>query len=1021
MVSSVFLHNNRDLCRNTLKVLALTVIDKPSTMKKHSFILSLFLLASLFSCKEDKEEPAVAYNALEKEDANGYSYTTYNDDPTGLRLYTLENGLKVYLGKNEEEPKIQTLIAVRAGSTYDPADNTGLAHYLEHMVFKGTDDIGTTDYVAEEKAISHISDLYEKHKAETDPEKKKVIYKQIDSASYEASKISIANEYDKAVSSLGAEGTNAFTSTEQTVYVNKIPSNEMDKWLKLEGERFSKLVLRLFHTELEAVYEEFNRGQDSDGRKQYFAVLEGLYPNHPYGTQSTIGTAEHLKSPSMVAINNYFDKYYVPNNMAVIMVGDLDYEETIKKVDDAFGDYESKEVTHPTFPDQEAITAPIKKEVYGPTAESVYVAFRTDGKGSKDEVMTTLVDYMLANSQAGLIDLNLNQKQMVQNASSFTNFDNDYGFHLMYGMPKEEQSLDEVRDLLLDQVEKIKKGEFDEWLLEAVVNDLRLSQTRQYEDASSTAYAYLDAFIGFQEWPNRLEMLDKMKEITKQDVVDFANKTYKDNYVEVHKIQGEDKNIAKVENPGITPIELNRGKESTYLTEFSKMKVPALKPQSIDYSEAIKTMQTDNGLQVSYIENPNNDIFNMNIILDMGSDNDKQVALAAGYLDYLGTDKYTPEELKQEFYKKGVSYSIFSGTDKTYVSLSGLKENLPAGLELIEHLWNNAVPDQEAYDKYVAQIMKGRMDGKTQKGNILYNGLVNWGTYGENSRLRDIYSEEQLKSIDPAILVDKVKDLRNYKHRIFYYGKDVDNAIAALNEHHEVPASLKDYPERKEYEELETGGNVYFVDYDMVQSEMILMAKGEEFDPEQMAATRLFNTYFGSGLSSIVFQEIRESKSLAYSAYSAYRQAQEKGKSDYVMAYVGTQANKLPQAVDAMLEIMTDMPEAQEQFEQAKEATLKQIAANRVTKSNIFWTYEGLKKRGISEDMRQQMYNEIKDMTMEDLRNYFNKNIKGEQYNVMVIGNKKDIDFEALRQLGKVQEMDIDELFNYQKGEKIDM
>ncbi|KAG1658267.1 Succinate--CoA ligase [ADP-forming] subunit alpha [Nymphon striatum] len=423
------------------------------------------------------------------------------------------NGLKVYLGKNEEEPKIQTLIAVRAGSKYDPADNTGLAHYLEHMVFKGTDKIGTQDYAKEEVILKQISDLYEAHKAEQDADKKKEIYKKIDEVSLEASKISIANEYDKMVNSLGAEGTNAFTSNEQTVYVNKIPANELDKWLKVESERF--------------------KGQDSDGRKQYFAVLEGLYPNHPYGTQSTIGKSEHLKNPSMEAIHAYFEQYYVPNNMAVIMVGDLDFDKTIAKVNDAFGAYETKEVTHPVFTAEAPITAPIKKEVFGPTAESIYVAFRTKGKGDKQEVIVTLIDYMLANSSAGLIDLNLNQKQMVQNASSFTNFDNDYGFHLLYGTPKQGQTLDEVKDLLLSQIDKVKKGEFEDWLLDAVVNDLRLSKIREYENASSTAYGYLDAFIGFQDWSNRIQMLDEMKKITKQEVVDFANTLYGDNYVAV--------------------------------------------------------------------------------------------------------------------------------------------------------------------------------------------------------------------------------------------------------------------------------------------------------------------------------------------------------------------------------------------------------------------------------------------------------------------------------------------------------
>ncbi|WP_291868950.1 M16 family metallopeptidase [Maribacter sp.] len=982
---------------------------------KKVLLSSIFSLLFLVSCKTSSEKEI--YSSTTVTDANGFSYETVKDDPTGLRLYTLENGLKVYLGKNTEEPKIQTLIAVRAGSKYDPADNTGLAHYLEHMVFKGTDKIGTQDFEKENVLLKEISNLYEAHKTEKDTIKKREIYKKIDSVSLKASNIAIANEYDKMVGSLGAEDTNAFTSNEQTVYVNKIPSNEVDKWLRVESERFKTLVLRLFHTELEAVYEEFNRGQDSDGRKQYYAVLEGLYPNHPYGTQSTIGKSEHLKNPSMEAIHNYFETYYVPNNMAVIMVGDIDFDETIKKVNTAFGDYEKKEVTHPTFPEEAPLANSIKKEVYGPTAESIYVAFRTKGKGDKQEVMVTLIDYMLANSSAGLIDLNLNQKQMVQNASSYTNFDNDYGFHLLYGMPKQGQTLDEVRDLLLEQLDKIKKGEFEDWLLGAVVNDLRLSKIKSFEKSSSTAYEYLDAFIGFQDWNNRLSMLDEMKKITKEEVVAFANELYGDNYVEVHKIKGEDKNIVKVQNPGITPIKLNRDKESNFLKEFNSVSSPNLKPQYIDYKSAIKETKTKNDLKISYIDNPNNDIFNLNIILDMGKDNDPMVSLAAGYLDYLGTDKYSPEQLKQEFYKIGINYYVNTANDKTYVGISGLKENLNAGLELLEHLWGNAVPDQESYDKYVDKILKGRQDSKTQKGNIFWNGLMSYSKYGNESRLRDIYTMSQLRAITPKELVEKVKELKEYKQRIFYYGKDVNKAIASLDKNHAINVSaLKDYPERKKYTEKETGGNVYFVDYDMVQSEMLLLAKGAEFDAKKMAISRLFNTYFGSGLSSIVFQEIRESKSLAYSAFSSYNNAREKGDSDYVMAYVGTQANKLPEAVDAMMELMTNMPEAEEQFNQAKEATLKKIAAQRITKSNIFWTYESLKKRGFDNDNREELYNAIKDMTLSDLKTFFNSNIKGENYNVMVIGNKKDIDFKALKKLGKVQEMDVDKLFNYEKS-----
>ncbi|MCK4562039.1 MAG: insulinase family protein, partial [Flavobacteriaceae bacterium] len=404
-------------------------------MKKSPFLLFALLTIAFISC-EDTNNKNIAFASEEHKDANGFNYETVNNDPTGLRLYTLDNGLKVYLSKNSDEPKIQTYVAVRAGSNYDPKESTGLAHYLEHMVFKGTSKFGTQDWDNEKVLLDSISDLFELHKAETDKDKKIEIYRQIDKVSLEASNYSIANEYDKMVSALGAQGTNAHTWFEETVYKNKIPANELEKWAKLESDRFGELVLRLFHTELEAVYEEFNRGQDNDGRKKFSKTLEGLFPIHPYGQQTTIGTSEHLKNPSLVAIHAYFDKYYVPNNMAVVLVGDIEFEATIKLINNTFGKLKNKEVTHPELPKENPITTPVTQEVFGPTSESVYITFRTDKIGSKEEKMVTMVDMILANSQAGLFDLNLNQQQKVQRASSFTIFLNDYGIHFLDGYPK---------------------------------------------------------------------------------------------------------------------------------------------------------------------------------------------------------------------------------------------------------------------------------------------------------------------------------------------------------------------------------------------------------------------------------------------------------------------------------------------------------------------------------------------------------------------------------------------------------
>ena len=989
-------------------------------MKHLKLVIAIVVISFVTSCKKTNSGD-LAVKTESQKDANGFSFESITNDPTGLRLYTLNNGLKVYLSKNTEEPKIQTYIAVRAGSNYDPKESTGLAHYLEHMVFKGTDEIGTINWEKEQEYLNKISQLYEDHRAEKDPIKKIAIYKEIDKVSLEASNYSVANEYDKMSSSLGATGTNAYTWFEQTVYTNKIPANELDKFLALESERFSQVVLRLFHTELEAVFEEFNRGQDNDGRKRYAAMLKGLFPNHPYGQQSTIGTAEHLKNPSMIDINNYFDKYYVPNNMAVVLVGDLDFEATIKKVNSTFGKFESKEVQHPVLPKEEPLNNVVSKEVFGPTAESISIAFRSGGVNTEEEKLVTLADMILANGNAGLIDLNLNQKQVVQRAGSSATFLNDYGYHTFSGSPKEGQSLEEVKSLILEQVEKLKKGEFDEWMLDAVINDLKKSQLQQYENSTALADAYVNAFIHTEKWEDKVKFLDDLKKVTKQQLVDFANTFYKDNYVVTFKRKGADANIVKVQNPGITPVNLNRGQSSGFIDDFNKLESEDLKPVYVDYASAIKETKTDSGIKVSYIDNETNDLFDMNIIFDMGRDNDKKLGLAVGYLEYLGTEKYTNEGLKKEFYKLGIDYYVNTGADQTFIGLSGLKENLPKGLELLEELLDNAVPNQEAYSKYVQSIAKGRQNNKTNKGSILRRGLMNYSKYGENSSLRNIIPVSELNKINPQELVELTKNLKNYKQRMFYYGKDVNKAVTALNTSHKVITDLKEYPKALAYNELETGGNVYFVDFDMVQSEMMFLAKGDPFKVENMAASTLFNTYFGGGLSSIVFQEIRESKSLAYSAWSNYSTAREKDDSNYVMAYIGTQANKMPQAVDAMMGLMNDMPESEAQFQAAKESTLKKLAAQRINKSGIFWSYERLQKLGINEDNREAMYNAITDMTMEDLRGFFNNNIKGEDYNVMVIGNKKDLDMKALEKLGKVQEMDIDNLFNYEKQEQVKM
>lgn len=949
-----------------------------------------------------------------------YEYTSVPNDPMQVRIYTLDNGLKVYLSQNKDEPRIQTNIAVRAGSKFDPPTATGLAHYLEHMLFKGTHEIATQDWETESAYLQQISDLYEQRRASTDPHERDALYAQIDSLSAIAAGYAVPNEYDKMISSIGAKGTNAYTSTEQTVYVNDIPTNAQEKWMMVESARFQELVLRLFHTELETVFEEFNRGQDNDYRKVHEAMIKELYPHHPYGTQTTIGSGEHLKNPSMVKIHAYFDTYYVPNNMAIIMAGDLDYDETIALVDKYFGSWKPKPVPPFTFTPEQPRTKADTLSVYGPMAGWATISWRFGGAKSGDPIMLDLIAGILSNGQAGLIDLDLLQKQKVLEAYAYATEQEDYSAFTMGGNPKQGQSLEEVRALLLQELEKLKQGEFEDWLIEAVVNDYRQQRIRYWNERNRLrAYALTDAFILQKDWKDVVDYYDRMGRITKEQVVAFAKANFKHNSVTVFKRTGEDTTVFHVEKPVITPLEINREAQSEWYQRWEKIPETRLKPVFVDYDKAITRRELANGVKLSIIPNTTNELFTLTQILDLGDYDDPKLKLAVQYLPYLGTTKMSAEDFQKEFFKLGLQFDVFAGQDRVHVSLSGLEENMERGIELMEQLLNDPEPNAEALSELVKDQLKERSDNLKNKNSILYGGLWNYARYGQRSPLRNILSTDQLMRLEPRELIDLIKDINAHNHRFFYYGrKGPDAMVTLLNKAHKPAAVLKEWPQPEPYVELETDKDqVYYVNYDMVQTELMFMSKDERFNLDNMPYANLFNEYFGAGLSSIVFQEIREGKALAYSAYAFYTMPGKKEESSYVRAYVGTQADKLGEAVKAMNVLLNDMPTNERMFNGSREAALKKIESSRTTKEAIYWSWEAAQRRGLDVDVNEIIYPRIKQSTLNGLEAFFKKHIKGKHFTYLAIGKEDGLRIDVLERLGPVKQLTLKDLFGYDESD----
>ena len=958
---------------------------------------------------------AFAQNQFQWKEASsgGYTYKYVTNDPAKARFYTLKNGLTVILSPTNKDPRIQAYVAIKAGSKTDPATNTGLAHYLEHMLFKGTDKYGSLDWSKEKVELEKIDALYEQYNSTKDEVQRKAIYKKIDSVSGVAAKYAIANEYDKMMSAMGAQGTNAFTSFEQTVYTDDVPSASLDKYLAVQAERFRNPVLRIFHTELEAVYEEKNRTLDNDGRKVSETLFSNLFQKHNYGLQTTIGTVEHLKNPSLLEIRKYFNKYYVPNNMGIILSGDFNPDEVIAKVDKAFSYMQPKPFDKYTFQPEDAITAPIVKEIVGPDAENLTIGYRLPGNKDKDALLADLVGQILTNGRAGLLDLNLVKKQKLLRASAFTYSLIDYGILYLSAAPTSGQSLEDVKALVLNEIENLKKGNFDDQLITSIINNIKKNKIYETEKYGDRASVLMDAFTSELDWRDQVAYVNDLSKIKKEDIVAFANKYFGDNYVAVLKRKGESPATVKIEKPSITPVETNPDKQSVFVKTINEMPATAAKPVFLDYKKDIQKSKLGKA-EVLYVPNKDNDIFRLSYRYKIGSLNDKKQSLASQYIQFLGTDKMTAEEISKAFYKIACSFNVSTGEEYTTVSIEGLQENFENAVKLYEEVVNNVKADDRALAALKARLNKARKDAKANKGAIL-QGLTSYALYGSENKFNNVLTNEELNAVTAQELVDRIKNLNNYEQTVIYYGPTpVYNVVSQLKTLHQVPANFAVAAPAKTFkQEVPAKNQVLFADYDMVQAETRWIRNTETYNPEKTTMVNVFNNYFGGGMGSLVFQTIRESKALAYSTYGYYVQPQKKDQDYYLLGYVGSQADKFNDATVAMNELLTKMPELPKNLELAKNQVKKDIQTERITQDGIIYNYLNAKNLGLTDDIRKKMYETVDKITMADVKKFHQNYFSGKPYTYAIVASEKRVSMDDMKKLGEVKKLSLEEIFGY--------
>lgn len=944
------------------------------------------------------------------------SFSTVKNDPLKVREYTLKNGLQVFLTVNKEAPRIQTQVSVRAGGKHDPSNATGLAHYLEHLLFKGTSKLGTVDYKAEKIELDKITVLYEVYRQTKDSSERAVIYHQIDSISGVASKFACLNEFDQAHSVLGATGTNAYTTHDNTSYITNIPSNQLKYWLELESERFMNPVLRLFHTELEAVYEEKNRSQDNHFRQQYYVMLRGLFKKHNYGLQTTIGTIDHLKNPSIVEIKKFFNHYYVPNNMAIILSGDFNPDSAITYIKSTFGEFKSSPINEYRFEQEDSIVKHEEFTLKAPDASSLLMAYRLPEAGSKSVYLARMTDMILNNSKAGLIDLNINQQQKAVGVYSGVNVSTDYSYHILGGSPTTGQTLKELQTLINTQIELVKKGDFPDWLIPAIINDFKVRELKALQSNKNRVGAINDAFVNGLKWEQKSQDIAILASITKEEVIEFANKFYADNFVVVYKEQtDEELNRLKVKKPKITPLDIPEGNKSAFLKSFIDHNNPKpIEPSFINYKKEITVEELFKGIPLNYAENHHDELFTLKIVFPVGTYHDANLSLAAQQISLLNTNKFSAGELSQEMYKLGMAYSVSVGQKETTISLSGLSSQLDTSFTMLNNILKEVIPNQEVLSGLVQKTIQVRENQLKNPKSILWNGMQNFAVYGEHSPLTSQLSNKMLLKMSSAELVTSFKSLIKIKPQVLFYGESSVEELRTVLSNSFVDKAdsentLEIEFERKSMDKTE----IFVLDYDLKQSEILLLSKGSTFKKSELAANKVFNEYYGGGMSSVIFQEIREKKALAYSSFAVYTTAKDSVKPQYTYGYLGCQTDKSIEAIEALLGLLKDMPEDSIKFEQAKSAIKQQLSSSRTTRAGKLSSYWADQKLGFETSKGEMIYNNLDALKFEDVIQFHKDRISNNKYSILIVSNLKELDLEGLKRFGNVKIISVEDLYSY--------
>jgi predicted Zn-dependent peptidase len=928
---------------------------------------------------------------------------------TTVKHFTLSNGLQVFVNEDHTSPKVFGAIMVNAGGKNDPSDATGLAHYFEHIMFKGTDKIGTTDYNAEKVYLDQIVVKYDELAQTTDDNRRVIIQSEINDLSIKAAEFAIPNEVDKLIKKYGGTHVNAGTSFDQTVYFNTFPSSNIEHWLEIYSERFRNPVFRLFQAELEVVYEEKNRMADDMFQTLIFDVfLKNIYKKHPYGQQPLIGTIEHLKNPSISKMQEFFDTYYVANNMSLLLVGDVDTETIKPLIEEKFGRLKSGEVPKFEVPIEEPFTNEIITVRATPIAMGM-ITFRGVPTNHPDEIPLQIVNQLLANGATGLLDkVAMNNDLLGAQPIPISFF--DYGVNAFLYIPKlVGQKFETAEKFIFDALDSVINGNFDEEALAAIKLAKEKELLLQLEDLNQRSQLIMQAISTNTPWEQVLQLPEQINALTKEDIMAVAKKYYGDqNHLTLRSRMGKISS-PKIAKPDFKPIiPKNSDVQSEYAKQLENIAEKLITPTFIDFKKDLTVQSLQNGVNLYVTPNTENRIFTFQINYRTSSLSNPKAQPVAEYLNLIGAGDRSFNQYRRQLQALGAEITVNCDERIFSVKMTGYDKHFEESIKLLNLLLNQPNPDDKQLKKLADGAkanykfilgMPDMMGGDVMKEFVLF---------GQHSKFLSGLPLKEVKKLTSSNLLEELKTIMNQSADILYCGtlstEIVKQIIAQQSLFSDQPQTA-DAPYYRTITEYSKPKVIVFNDKKVVQSQINVFGNSDGADLRQHAISNAFNQYFGIGMSSLVFQEIREFRSMAYGATGRYVANPHvfHEKPAHFHGWLQTQSDKTIEALDVMTDLFKEMPEKPDRLEIIKQSLMQTMTTNAPSMRNLGNTVSSWRNNGYTEDPRKFQYEVYQDLTFDDIVAFYDSHIKGKPLVYTIYGDMKKIDRKALSKFGTLE------------------